>query len=214
MAVAPSAPSAFRRSVVLPVVCEEFAEQAGELVAFGGGERGEQGVLDAGEGLPHALEFASSGGRDGDDVAPSVRGVGCADDEVLRGEFVDGGDDVAAVDAASAAEVCLAGGAELVEGREDPVVVAAGADAAEAVADQPAGGLLRALPAGGSELALTDAGREVQRRVADAVAGVTARLYGDVPAADLAVAGRVLTLVKQRADAELAAAGNGTPAAA
>ncbi|MFG3700997.1 hypothetical protein ACGF5C_24255 [Micromonospora sp. NPDC047620] len=77
-----------------------------------------------------------------------------------------------------------------------------------------AGGLLRALPAGGSGLALTDAGREVQRRVADAVAGITARLYGDVPAADLAVAGRVLTLVKQRADAALAAAGNGTPAAA
>ncbi|MEU5949112.1 hypothetical protein ABZ793_26620 [Micromonospora sp. NPDC047465] len=74
-----------------------------------------------------------------------------------------------------------------------------------------AGGLLRA---GGSGLALTDAGREVRRRVADAVAGVTARLYGDVPAPDLAVAGRVLTLVKQRADAELAATGNGTPAAA
>ncbi|MGW5672223.1 hypothetical protein [Micromonospora sp. NPDC003776] len=65
-------------------------------------------------------------------------------------------------------------------------------------------GLLRADGAG---LALTDAGRTVQRRVGDAVAGITARLYGDIPAPELAAAGRLLTLIKQRADAELAATG-------
>ncbi|WP_446214866.1 MarR family winged helix-turn-helix transcriptional regulator [Micromonospora sp. IBHARD004] len=67
-------------------------------------------------------------------------------------------------------------------------------------------GLLRTLPAGGSGLALTDAGRARQRQVADAVAGIVARLYADIPAAELEVAGRVLTLLKQRADAELAMA--------
>ncbi|MDO3705703.1 hypothetical protein Q3W71_28945 [Micromonospora sp. C28SCA-DRY-2] len=83
-----------------------------------------------------------------------------------------------------------------------------------AVDDLVAGGLLRALPDGGAALALTDAGREVQRRVADVVAVIAARLYADIPAADLAVAGRVLTLLKQRADAELAATGNDAPTAA
>ncbi|PWR07230.1 hypothetical protein DKT69_35210 [Micromonospora sicca] len=67
-------------------------------------------------------------------------------------------------------------------------------------------GLLRALPAGGSGLALTDVGRARQGRIADAVAGITARLYADIPAAEMEVAGRVLTLLKQRADAELAMA--------
>lgn len=66
-----------------------------------------------------------------------------------------------------------------------------------------AAGLLRELPAGGSGLALTDAGRALQRRLADTVAAITARLYAGIPAEDMAVAGRVLTLVKQRADAEL-----------
>ncbi|MBM0225751.1 hypothetical protein [Micromonospora sp. ATA51] len=67
-------------------------------------------------------------------------------------------------------------------------------------------GLLRALPAGGSGLALTDVGRARQGRIADALAGITARLYADIPAAEMEVAGRVLTLLKQRADAELAMA--------
>ncbi|WP_200214285.1 MarR family winged helix-turn-helix transcriptional regulator [Micromonospora coerulea] len=69
-----------------------------------------------------------------------------------------------------------------------------------------AAGLLRTLPSGGSGLALTDAGRARQRQVADGVAGIVARLYADIPAAELEVAGRVLTLLKQRADAELATA--------
>lgn len=66
-----------------------------------------------------------------------------------------------------------------------------------------AAGLLRELPTGGSGLALTDAGRAVQHRIADTVTGITARLYADIPAEELTVAARVLALVKQRADAEL-----------
>lgn len=62
--------------------------------------------------------------------------------------------------------------------------------------------------AGASRLRLTDAGRELYERTTAETAGITARLYADIPAEDLAVAGRVLTLVTQRANAEPAAARN------
>ncbi|WBB68722.1 hypothetical protein [Micromonospora sp. WMMD812] len=77
------------------------------------------------------------------------------------------------------------------------------APAAEALlADLVGAGLLRE---DADSLAFTDAGDAVRREIADATAAITGRLYGDIPAADLAVAGRVLTLVRERADAELAA---------
>ncbi|MEU5909948.1 MarR family winged helix-turn-helix transcriptional regulator [Micromonospora sp. NPDC047527] len=52
---------------------------------------------------------------------------------------------------------------------------------------------------------LTDAGHVTQRRVSAAVADITARLYGDIPADEASAAARVLTLVTQRANADLAA---------
>ncbi|MGC5022291.1 MarR family winged helix-turn-helix transcriptional regulator [Micromonospora sp. DT47] len=64
--------------------------------------------------------------------------------------------------------------------------------------------LVEALP--GHQVGLTEAGRALRGRIADAVAGITARLYADIPADDLAVAARVLTRVTERADAALAAA--------
>ena len=73
------------------------------------------------------------------------------------------------------------------------------------VAELTASGLVQARP-DATTLALTEAGRSAQRRIAEAVAGITARLYGDIPADELAVAGHVLTLVKQRADAALVGA--------
>ncbi|MER7892752.1 hypothetical protein ABTX15_23310 [Micromonospora sp. NPDC094482] len=79
------------------------------------------------------------------------------------------------------------------------------------VGDLTNAGLLGMPPTDASGLALTDAGRAVQRRVAEAVTAITTRLYGDIPADDLTVAGRVLTLVRQRADAELALAAGGAP---
>jgi hypothetical protein len=58
----------------------------------------------------------------------------------------------------------------------------------------------------GASLTLTTSGQERHALVAGAVAVITQRLYGDLPAEDLATAGRVLTLVTARANAELAAA--------
>ncbi|MET8233301.1 MarR family winged helix-turn-helix transcriptional regulator [Micromonospora sp. NPDC005298] len=51
---------------------------------------------------------------------------------------------------------------------------------------------------------LTDTGHATQARVAEAVAGITARLYGDIPPAEADVAARVLTLITERANDELA----------
>ncbi|GAB7183299.1 MarR family transcriptional regulator [Kitasatospora sp. Ki12] len=67
--------------------------------------------------------------------------------------------------------------------------------------------LLAADPAEGAWLRLTDAGRELYERTTAESAEITARLYGGIPAEDLAVAGRVLALVTERANAELAADG-------
>jgi hypothetical protein len=57
----------------------------------------------------------------------------------------------------------------------------------------------------GPELRLTDAGWDLYQRVRDGIGGIAALLYGDLPAADLATAGRVLALVTDRANAELSA---------
>ncbi|MEU7924314.1 hypothetical protein [Micromonospora sp. NPDC049107] len=53
-------------------------------------------------------------------------------------------------------------------------------------------------------VSLTDAGQSTQARVAEAVGGITARLYGDIPPAEADVAARVLALVTERANDELA----------
>ncbi|MFF0186286.1 MarR family winged helix-turn-helix transcriptional regulator [Streptomyces sp. NPDC005244] len=55
-------------------------------------------------------------------------------------------------------------------------------------------------------VSLTDAGRELFDSIRTAGNAVAARLYAGIPAEDLAAAGRVLTLVTERADAELAEA--------
>ncbi|GAB2921158.1 MarR family transcriptional regulator [Streptomyces heilongjiangensis] len=55
-------------------------------------------------------------------------------------------------------------------------------------------------------VAVTDAGREVHARTTAETGVVSARIYAGIPAEDLAVAGRVLGLVTDRANAELAAA--------
>ena len=50
----------------------------------------------------------------------------------------------------------------------------------------------------------TGDGRELHRRISTAITGITRRLWGDLPAEDLATAGRVLAIVTERANAELA----------
>lgn len=63
----------------------------------------------------------------------------------------------------------------------------------------------RLLDAEGPHLRPTDAGRELMAAVGAETAPVSARIWGGIPAADLTAAGRVLALVTERANAELAA---------
>ncbi|MFF8377933.1 MarR family transcriptional regulator [Streptomyces sp. NPDC015661] len=65
--------------------------------------------------------------------------------------------------------------------------------------------LLEQDPAQASRLRLTQAGRELYESTTSETAEISARLYADIPAEDLAVAGRLLTLITHRANAELAA---------
>ncbi|CAM5732444.1 MarR family transcriptional regulator [Streptomyces fumanus] len=58
---------------------------------------------------------------------------------------------------------------------------------------------------GSGAVRMTGPGRELYDRITAETGEVSARLYAGVPAADLAVAGRVLALVTERADAEPAA---------
>ena len=72
--------------------------------------------------------------------------------------------------------------------------------ALETLAHLEANGLVSA----GSAITVTDAGRERQRFIREHVERITESLYGDLPAGDLAVAGRVLTTVTERANSMLA----------
>ncbi|MFI5984552.1 MarR family transcriptional regulator [Streptomyces sp. NPDC051555] len=63
----------------------------------------------------------------------------------------------------------------------------------------------RLLVADGAHLRPTDAGRELLAAAVAETAPIGARVWGGIPAEDLAAAGRVLALVTERADAELAA---------
>lgn len=65
-------------------------------------------------------------------------------------------------------------------------------------------GLLAELPGDGQRLTLTAAGRELRRTTSAGTAEIAARLYADLPAEDLAAAGRVLSVVTARANALLA----------
>jgi DNA-binding MarR family transcriptional regulator len=63
----------------------------------------------------------------------------------------------------------------------------------------------RLLTAEAALLTITDAGRELYGTTSAETAPVSARIYAGIPAGDLAVAGRVLSLINERANAELAA---------
>ncbi|MGW7313729.1 hypothetical protein [Streptomyces sp. NPDC054854] len=84
------------------------------------------------------------------------------------------------------------------------------ASRAHALLDElAAGGLLDGVRHDGVRAtppSLTDKGESLHRGFTDAVAGLTERLYGDLPAAEREIAARVLAHVTARANAELAAA--------
>ncbi len=87
--------------------------------------------------------------------------------------------------------------------------VASGLKIEEAAADSAldsvlAAGLLESSQ-DGSSLTLTAAGRQRHTEIVAGIAALTNRLYADLPAEDLATAGRVLTIVTARANAELGA---------
>ncbi|MEU8852011.1 MarR family transcriptional regulator [Streptomyces sp. NPDC048564] len=88
----------------------------------------------------------------------------------------------------------------------DGVVGALKIDAAEAhsVVDELIAAQLLA-PQEPSRVRITDAGRELLERTSTETAPISARVYADLPTEDLAAAGRVLTLITERANAELAA---------
>jgi DNA-binding MarR family transcriptional regulator len=73
----------------------------------------------------------------------------------------------------------------------------------EAIAALLEAGLLEASDGATPVVSATAAGRGLQTRVRTAVGDITARLWGDIPSADLDVAARVLNTVLERADAEL-----------
>ncbi|MEU0847140.1 MarR family transcriptional regulator [Streptomyces flaveolus] len=80
--------------------------------------------------------------------------------------------------------------------KTDPVAVRATLD--ELLAEQ-------LLVTDGAHLRPSDAARELLAAVSAETAPLTARIWGGIPAEDLAAAGRVLALVTERADAELTA---------
>ncbi|WP_328936525.1 MarR family transcriptional regulator [Streptomyces tauricus] len=63
---------------------------------------------------------------------------------------------------------------------------------------------MRLLVVDGAHLRPTDAGRALLAAVGAETAPISARIWGGIPAEDLAAAGRVLTHVTERANAELA----------
>ncbi|MEV0479454.1 MarR family transcriptional regulator [Streptomyces sp. NPDC050508] len=58
-----------------------------------------------------------------------------------------------------------------------------------------------------SEVRITDAGRALYERIVKETNAASARIWGGIPDEDLLATGRVLTLVTERANAELATAG-------
>ncbi|MFD3504003.1 MarR family winged helix-turn-helix transcriptional regulator [Streptomyces sp. NPDC058678] len=63
----------------------------------------------------------------------------------------------------------------------------------------------RLVTAEGPQLLATDAGRDLYGEASGETGKISARIYDGISAEDLATAGRVLTQVTERADAELAA---------
>jgi hypothetical protein len=66
---------------------------------------------------------------------------------------------------------------------------------------------------GSSEVTMTDAGKRLHARILGANIDVTKRLWGDLPAEDLATTARVLAAVLERADIELARGSSAVPLA-
>jgi DNA-binding MarR family transcriptional regulator len=80
------------------------------------------------------------------------------------------------------------------------------AEAQTHVSELAAAKLLQDPDGEASPVMLTEAGQRLHAQIRTAISQITQRLWGDLPAADLDAAGRVLSTVLARANAELAAA--------
>jgi hypothetical protein len=78
--------------------------------------------------------------------------------------------------------------------------------AVAAITELTAAQLLAELPGEAPRVGLTDAGQARYREIRSAVDEVIARVYRNIPVDDLATAGRVLTLITARLNAETASA--------
>ncbi|KOU56974.1 hypothetical protein ADK57_40310 [Streptomyces sp. MMG1533] len=63
----------------------------------------------------------------------------------------------------------------------------------------------------GPKVLITEAGRDLYVETSTETGKISARIYAGIPAEDLAIAGRVLALVTERANAELAALAGQSP---
>jgi len=81
-----------------------------------------------------------------------------------------------------------------------------GAEARARIDELAAAQLFEISDVDGSTVRVTDAGRQLHARIRSVVVEITDRMWGDLPAEDLAAAGRVLTIVLERAGSELARA--------
>ena len=91
--------------------------------------------------------------------------------------------------------------------RREQVVsrVTSGLKVSDAVAIAAVDGLTASgIVSAGDDTFLTEQGAVLQRTIRGEIEAITARLYGDLPADDLATAGRVLTTITERANAMLA----------
>jgi DNA-binding MarR family transcriptional regulator len=95
---------------------------------------------------------------------------------------------------------------EQLVGRVAGVLKVSAAEARACIAELAAARLVEAPDGDGSEVQVTDTGQRLHAQVRASVTQITERLWGDLPADDLATAARVLTTVLERANAELASA--------
>jgi DNA-binding MarR family transcriptional regulator len=77
------------------------------------------------------------------------------------------------------------------------------AEAESRIAELEAAQLLQSSDGERSPVEVTESGRQLHGEIRGAVTEITQRLWGDLPAEDLAIAGRVLDTILARADAEL-----------
>lgn len=80
------------------------------------------------------------------------------------------------------------------------------ATARETVAELATMGLVRSLPGGEDRIALTGTGQARHSEIRGAISEVISRIYGEVPHDELVTAGRVLSRITGRVNAELATA--------